>query len=94
MVAPDCYGCRASVPRYCASCVQQAITERRERLKEIEGDKYRLELDTGKGTLVAYKNGTRLSGHITGLGGQTLHAFVDMETIGDKVRLVAEDSGA
>lgn len=43
MVAPDCYGCRASVPRYCASCVQQAITERRERLKEIEGDKYRLE---------------------------------------------------
>ena len=43
MVAPDCFGCRASVPRYCASCVQQAITERRQRLKEIEGDKYRLE---------------------------------------------------
>ena len=43
MVAPDCFGCRASVPRYCASCVQQAITERRQRLKEIDGDKYRLE---------------------------------------------------
>ena len=43
MVAPDCFACRASVPRYCASCVQQAITERRQRLKEIEDDKYRLE---------------------------------------------------
>ena len=30
----DCYGCRASVPRFCATCVQQAITERRERLRE------------------------------------------------------------
>ena len=55
------------------------------------GDKMRLELDTGKGTLVAYKNGTRLPGHITGLAGRELHVIVDLAYKGDKVRVAASD---
>ena len=53
------------------------------------GDKLRLELDTDKGTLVAYKNGTRLPGHITGLAGRELHAFVGLYNKGDKLRVAA-----
>lgn len=45
----DCYGCRASAPRFCATCVQQAITERRERLREIEAEKDRLERSMRRG---------------------------------------------
>ena len=52
--------------------------------------KLRLELDTGKGTLVAFRNGERLSRHITGLQSHTLHAFVEFVGKGDKVRLHVE----
>ena len=45
----DCHGCRASVPRFCATCVQQAITERRGRLREIEAEKDRLERSMRRG---------------------------------------------
>ena len=51
------------------------------------GDKMQLELDTDKGTLVAYKGGVRLSQHITGLQGRALCAFVTLHCNGDRLRI-------
>ena len=39
----DCFACRASKARFCAACVQQALTERHVRLSEFAAEKGRLE---------------------------------------------------
>jgi hypothetical protein len=42
-MTPDCWACRATAARFCATCVKQAITERHASLDEFAHDKARLE---------------------------------------------------
>ena len=57
------------------------------------GDSVRLELDTRKGTLAAWRNGTRLASRFSGLRGRTLRAYVEIADEGGSVHLLGGVGG-